>query len=226
MARISMNDSLVNIARENLALALSCQKTILEPLTEKLANLTGDDRDYCRIVEIRPVRNKIENHCVVTIVFTALAVEAYIYNYAAKNLSENFIDKHLDRLDVVSKWVVIPKLITGQDFPKSGQAFQLLKKLIANRNYLVHSKSANLFSTDEKISEEMSNLVFSKAAKKMIAFTDSLLESAEEAIRTLDELSIVIESLDSNEHTSVFFKSFVGQAKKHWEQYGFLPYSD
>ncbi|MEW6492181.1 MAG: hypothetical protein AB1589_06660 [Cyanobacteriota bacterium] len=221
--RISIYGSLVNIARENLALALSCQK-MLEPLSEKLASLTGDDADYCRDVEIGSVKNKLSNYCLVTIVFAALAVEGYIYDYAARNLSDRFVDQHLDRLDVVSKWVVIPNLITGQDFPKEGNAFRLLKQLIKNRNYIVHNKSTQLLSTDEKISEEISLLAFSGAANKMVEFNDSILEKAEEAIITLDELAVVMESLDPNEYTSTFFNSPVGRAKQQWEQYGFWPF--
>jgi hypothetical protein len=75
------------------------------------------------------------------IVFAAMCVEAFIYDYGASHLSDPYMTKRLDKLDVVSKLMVVTKLVLGKDFPVDGQAFEELQKLIKNRNRLVHFKS-------------------------------------------------------------------------------------
>lgn len=52
--------------------------------------------------------------------------------------------KYVDKLDFLSKWVLIPKLITGKDFPTDSQAYELLVKLKKARNDLVHFKTRTL----------------------------------------------------------------------------------
>jgi len=94
--------------------------------------------------ELSDVRDSIRDAAISAVVFAGMAIEAYIYDYSARNLGKSFTDGHVDTLNVESKWVVIPKLITGKSFPKDRQAFQLLKRLIKSRNALVHSKSRNI----------------------------------------------------------------------------------
>lgn len=221
MVRISIYSSLVRIARENLAAALSYED-VLSTLNQKLAGLTGDDADGFRFMEMTPVQNKQGDHCLIALVFSALAIEGYIYDYAARKLSDSYVSTHLDRLDVVSKYVIVPKLVTGKDFPKDGRAFQLLKQLIQNRNYIVHNKSAKVVVEVQETSE----IAVGSSAKKMIQFGNSIIEKSKDAIATLDELALTIESLDPDEHTSMSFRSPVGKAKEQFEQYGFWPWGD
>lgn len=178
--------------------------------------MTGDEAAYFYAVEILPVEAKLGNHCLIAIVFSALAVEGYIYDYATRNLSDKFVDSHLDKLDVLSKWMVIPKLITGRDFPKNGHAYQLLKQLIQNRNFIVHSKSADAFITETG--------EFTGNAKRIMEFGSALLEKAENAIAALDELAVILENLDPNEYLSVRFRSPVGRAKEQFERTGVWPW--
>jgi hypothetical protein len=79
-------------------------------------------------------------YAMVAIVFSAFILEAYINNYAAKK----GLKKHLDSLSFINKWIEIPKLATGKEFPKDQQCYSLLKELKRSRNELVHSKSKTL----------------------------------------------------------------------------------
>jgi hypothetical protein len=62
--------------------------------------------------------------------------------------------KYVDKLEFLSKWVVIPKIVTGKQFPTDSQAFELLGKLKKTRNDIVHFKtrkiSYNKTTTDIK----------------------------------------------------------------------------
>lgn len=77
-----------------------------------------------------------------TIVFSAMATEAAIYDFAAIHLGDKYVLDHLDKLDVVAKWTVIPQLVFGGALRANGPAMNALRTLAKRRNWLVHQKSA------------------------------------------------------------------------------------
>jgi len=78
--------------------------------------------------------------CIIT--FLALFMESYIYDYGARQLGDRYVLSHLDQLDLLSKWVIIPKIITGKEINKSQHCFEYFKRLIQLRNKIVHWKSS------------------------------------------------------------------------------------
>jgi len=84
----------------------------------------------------------------ITIAFAAMCLEACIWDYAACQTSNSYTENHLEKLDFVSKWVIIPKLLCGSDITKvriDGTCFlDRLRKLAKARNTLVHPKSKPL----------------------------------------------------------------------------------
>ena len=56
----------------------------------------------------------------------------------------NYLKNYLDKLDLVSRWVVFPKLFDAFEFPTEGQAFQRLRTLVSVRNEIAHSKSSTI----------------------------------------------------------------------------------
>lgn len=232
MIRFQLYSQMVRIARENLDLALEVDNEV-STLSDKLKNLENLEAESFEHYSLSPVKEKFEDYCVISLAFSALAIEAYIYDYAARKLTDNFAKLHLDKLDLVSRWVVIPKLVTGKDFPKDEQAFCLLKQLIQNRNYIVHNKSGKLLKADAKpnltgneTSEDLTEMLYSDSVKRMLKFGDSILNAAKAAIKTLDELAVVMESLDPDESTSVFFHSPVGHAGKQYTEFGIWPWGE
>ena len=113
---------------------------------EKISPYFGDDWTE-RIKEdpyfVTKILFKSKEHFMQSIVFSAMCLEAFIYDYAANNFTDTYAKKYLDKLDIASKWVIIPKMITGKDFPTDSQAFQDLQRLIKERNNIVHSKSTH-----------------------------------------------------------------------------------
>lgn len=75
------------------------------------------------------------------IIFSAIAVEAYIYDYAARHLSDSYAQSYVDKLDPASKWMVVPRLVEGRDLPNRGKWLPILKNLAKQRNLIVHNKS-------------------------------------------------------------------------------------
>jgi len=76
----------------------------------------------------------------ISIIFAAMCLEAIINHYATLRSSKKYFENYLDKLDVKSKWIVIPKLFTNVEFNRDSQAFELLGKLMTLRNELVHYK--------------------------------------------------------------------------------------
>ena len=70
-----------------------------------------------------------------------MCFEAAIYDYAAWQLGDKYAKDHLEKLDVVSKWIVIPKLVCQKEIRKDKAPFGSFKQLISARNLLVHHKS-------------------------------------------------------------------------------------
>ena len=95
---------------------------------------------------------------------------------------------HLDRQDVCAKWAIVPQLVTGRPFPRDRQGFQLLRKLVAARNKLVHSKP-RVFSSNED------------AAKFMLGEDWPAL--AQGAVRALGEMADSLLSIDPAEENTV-----------------------
>lgn len=76
-----------------------------------------------------------------TIVFSGMCFESAIYEYAADHLGDVYVKDHLDKLDVLSKWVIVMRLVAGYEFQKDRAPYGALKGLVSARNKLVHSKS-------------------------------------------------------------------------------------
>ncbi len=76
-----------------------------------------------------------------TVVFSAMALEAAAFEFATLQLGEHLAKTYLDKLDVVGKWLVIPRLVCGRSLHEDGPAINGLKSLVKARNALVHHKS-------------------------------------------------------------------------------------
>jgi hypothetical protein len=88
--------------------------------------------------------DEIGKLALVVVVFAAFALEAYINNYAITTLSKNYFKHYLDKLDVAAKWVVVPRLVTGDQLKTGSRAIQDLVWLVSLRNTLAHFKSKEL----------------------------------------------------------------------------------
>jgi len=187
----------------------------LDKLIEKMSEFEGDEAGIFNMESVMPAENEIYDCCIIIIVSTALGLEGYIYDYSARNLSDNFA-REIDKLDAVSKWLVIPQLITGKKFPKDGRAYQLLKQLVQDRNYLAHPKSTPYFF----FNEETEDWEKTGKAQRMEDFQNALFSKAQDAILAIEELALVIEDLDTNEHASHRLDVNVGKRKEHFEKYG------
>ena len=85
----------------------------------------------------------------VIIVFSAMAIEAFINDYLAVCFSDELYYKNFDKLNIMQKIEIMFSVIWEEDFDKSKSLYNYLHDLLKRRNSFVHSKS-NKF-TDEWI---------------------------------------------------------------------------
>lgn len=86
----------------------------------------------------------IQQSVVVSVVFAALTAEAFINHYAFAKLTGSYFKNYLDKLDLRVKWIVIPRLVTGQFLDPGSQPIQRLAHLVKLRNDLVHYKTIDI----------------------------------------------------------------------------------
>lgn len=127
----------------------------------------------------------------IVIAFVAFAVEALIYDYGARWLTQGFVKKYLDKLDTQSKWIIYPQLKTGQAVPTGDNAFARVGKLIADRHQLVHEKSRAVTAESIAQTEDQENEFFA---------------SVHNAFLTLNELSALAKHIDP---TDTFFSKHI-----------------
>jgi len=123
------------------AIAYRHHKLVERLMMERNARQVKDDRD----VDFVCARNAaIQRSAMVSVIFSALTLEAFINNYAIEHFSKSYLENHLDKLSAVSKWIVIPKLKTGDEVNTDGQPYEKLKKLFKLRDKLVHYKTRTM----------------------------------------------------------------------------------
>jgi hypothetical protein len=87
------------------------------------------------------INGHIERAAMVVVVFSALALEAFINHYGITKFSGGFYTEHLDKLSTPSKWLIVPRLLLGKELTRNGQAYQLLREVFRRRHKLVHYKT-------------------------------------------------------------------------------------
>ncbi len=95
------------------------------------------------------LKNEAQKSGYIAIIFSAIYLEAAIYNWGAIYLGDKYVKRHLDKLSIISKLCVITKMITGKDINTDGQAYEHLNTLFRYRNFLIHSKSQPLLDPEE-----------------------------------------------------------------------------
>lgn len=150
-ARMGGDESFKLIAKNNIE-----RFNVLNPDVERLKgemsrlledaeNPEDPSSEYDDLLyKLVPVEDERDAHAYVACVFTAMYFEAFIYDYAASCLGDKYVKDHIDKLDFMSKWIVVPRLIVGKEMDKEKQAYMVLKQLHKDRNALVHLKSIEM----------------------------------------------------------------------------------
>ncbi len=152
---------------------LAKKKSINEKYNSTGQISDDDNREWGRII------NEINKHSRIVIIFCALSLEAFINDYAIHRTSKSYLENYLDKLDLYSKWVVIPRLLTDSQLDTGAQPMQDLDWLIKQRNRLVHIKSETV--------------EVSKIADKLKRYNEQV---AQKAIHTVKNIVLALHNID------------------------------
>ena len=177
----------INI-KQKLSLEYNSYEKI-QNLLEVLENNELLNKEYKCIKKLDKYEYDLEKLSISIIIFSALTLESYIYDYGARKLGDSFMKNHLDKLDPISKVVIIVELATQKKFPKDRRVYGLIKELNKSRNSLVHYKSSK-----KNLDNVASDLV--KNDGELIDF----MKKADQAYQALIELANTIENLDQSEN--------------------------
>ena len=106
----------------------------LESSTNKLSTFKKELEEAKRVMranknEIAELYEKRERAAAIAITFAGMCVEAFMYDYAATHLGDNYAKSHTDKLDVCSKILVLPRLACGKEIDKSSEVYSRIKRL-------------------------------------------------------------------------------------------------
>ncbi len=149
MARIGFLDTFMRIAIESYNDYVKNNKELSRIIAEGGETIDGHFI-YNRMTDYMEYNQKVIHGKITVIIFLITYLESYIYDFAAIPLGDNYVEKYLDKLNLESKWMIIPKLITGKELDKSRNYWGDLKELIKWRNNLVHHKTTDANSYIEK----------------------------------------------------------------------------
>jgi len=101
-----------------------------------IGTYTSPEEGKARILGLIRARG----HAAIAIVFSAITLEACINSYAKRQLGGGYFDKHIVKMDLRTKWVVVPTLATGQGLPRDEPLYHRLGELAKHRNGIAHPK--------------------------------------------------------------------------------------
>jgi hypothetical protein len=149
----------------------------------------------------------------IAVTFAATALESYIYNYAARKFGENFTQKHIDALSHESKWLIVPRMVSGREVRADHPAAAALRALIKARNAVVHLKARNFRSYDEVQSTADS----SRNQRQMI------VQAALDAFRCIAMLGDLLLEHDAEEHFAKMLSQLKNAAPQRVARYVATP---
>lgn len=195
--RQSFIPRLSSIARDNHKHLTNLEHN-LERLRREISKTRDKPTKLTLEEQIKIVESELAKTSMIVIVFTAMTIEAYIYDYAARHLGDAFTKDHLDKLDPVSKWIIIPELVTGREMPLREGWYARLKKLIKIRNSITHHKSSDPTGTLHNTGKNL---------KRVESETGFIYTNAKQSVNLLAALADKIIEMDPAE--TLWVKSYL-----------------
>lgn len=121
---------------------------------------------------------KVHKEATICVVFSAMTLEAFINEYGIDSSSSSFFKNYLDKLDLLSKFLLIPQLYKTKLIDTNSHVFENLKWLINVRNDLIHFKKRSKKIKDFDMTEsiKLKDFMMESHAEKAVMTVHSILE--------------------------------------------------
>jgi hypothetical protein len=128
-----------------------------------------------------------QKNCIISVVFEAMAVEAFINYIIVKTYSVDVFEKEYIYKSIWQKYKIIIKNNTGKEFEDYKIEYNMFSKLITIRNTMVHSKSEvfDIYTIDQ---QEFLN----RMSGMFGGVDDNIFNSIDIVINTFDVLNKIL----------------------------------
>ncbi|MBJ7882243.1 hypothetical protein [Gelidibacter salicanalis] len=112
------NDTLLEIAIDSF---LKFEKLIVEKevLKSKGHIIHDEFIIYNEEDKINEIENLLLKESIKTVIFLSSFLESYFFEFSAVALGQQYTEKHIEKLDLASKIMLIPRLVTGNEIDNS-----------------------------------------------------------------------------------------------------------
>lgn len=109
---------------------------------------------YSEQEKIDELGNSLLKESIKTIIFLGAFLEAYFFDLSAITLGQRYTENHIEKIDLTSKIILVPRLITGKEIDKSLHFWAEIKALIKWRNKIVHNKTKDWIEFSKNINPD------------------------------------------------------------------------
>lgn len=152
------------------------------------------------------------NNYVVTITFAAMSLEAFLNDYAAQKMGDEFYYENFENLRPFAKLQLIAKVLFNIAVDKGGEIYSFMTVLFRNRNELVHCKSKKYVGLSEEEYQEnkqffendpdANSWLLEEIDKIDLENDKKLLDDAYIALRALKAVANFIDEHDSSTYAT------------------------
>lgn len=158
------------------------------------------------------LKHEICSNYVITITFAAMSLEAFLNDYAAQNLGDDYFYENFDNLRPFAKLQLISKIVYNSTVDKSGKVYSFMNLLFRERNNLVHCKSREIVGMSEEeyiefqqfleTDENANEWMIAERERLNIDEEKDLLDNALIALRALKEVANFIDEHDNSAYAA------------------------
>ncbi len=172
------------------------------------------------------IHSTFYNHVIISVVFSAMAIEAFVNDYAASCMGDELFYQNFDHLSIISKLQLIAEFILKRKFDKTKSYYSNVKEIFSARDKFVHSKSQsaddyfnkNNITFPDNFEEYVSHF---DAENYLVAEKDELNKEfclSQTAIKAMRDIAKYFDNIDSNCYA--FFRLLgIGEFSKEENDY-------
>lgn len=172
--------------------------------------------------EMSILEDKLEEHCIIVVVFSAMALESYFNDYLADKMGDKFYYENFDMIRPTAKMQFIAKFIFHVKLDKGQHLYHSVDKLFKLRNQYVHNKSkdATKYGMTEEQLEKRKDVEpdFEAWSIHLKNNIKKEMEKAEEAVRALCKTVKWIDQMDKNSYAMFWVLGAGGYAHYNEEE--------
>ena len=199
-----------NIARVNWQISTYAEIAIENYQAAKKLKNFMEEQGY-KVERIGNVFSEFIKKSMITVVFSAMAIESFVNDYAATCLGDDFFYENFEKLSVFGKLQIIVKFLFKQELDKSISCYSNLKTVFSCRDKLVHSKSESIEKYIQKsglsFGEKEISASFNEIEELTVDLTElkESMKLCEQAIKAMQDLAYFFDERDQNSQAIFFF---------------------